>query len=79
MIPMMDGYWGNGGLWMMLFWILVIAGVVGLVLALSSRRERRGEDCSALRLLEERLARGDIDTEDYRTRRELIEESGGRR
>lgn len=73
---MMDGYWfGFGGLLMLLFWVFVIAGIVWLVLALSrSQFPRGGTQSGALRILEERLARGEIDAEEFRTRRAAIEE-----
>ncbi len=73
-MPMMDGYW-FGGLVMMLFWVFVIAGIVWLVLALARPQLRGGGDePSALRILEERLARGEIDVEEFRTRRAALHE-----
>ena len=77
-MPMMNGYWfGFGGVLMLLFWVFVIAGIVWLVLALSRQQQLRGGggESSALRILEERLARGEIDTEEFRTRRAAIEET----
>jgi putative membrane protein len=77
-MPYMNGYWfGFGGLLMLLFWVFVIAGVVWAVLALSRQQQARGggSESSALRILEERLARGEIDTEEFRTRRTAIEET----
>lgn len=72
---MMDGYWfGFGGLLMLLFWVFVIAGIVWLVLALSRSQFPRGGESNALRILEERLARGQIDAEEFRTRRAAVEE-----
>lgn len=78
-MPMMDGYW-YGSMWlvMALFWIVVIAGVVWLALTLSRQQGRGGGDGSALRILEERLARGDIDVEEYRARRSALEETARR-
>lgn len=74
-MPMMDGSWfGFGGLLMLLFWIFAIAGIVWLVLLLSQSQVRGGGQSSALRILEERLARGEIDAEEFRTRRAAIEE-----
>ncbi len=75
---MMDGYWfGFGGLLMLLFWVFAIAGIVWLVLAISRSSFPRGGggESSALRILEERLARGEIDAEEFRTRRAAIEET----
>jgi putative membrane protein len=75
-MPMMNGYWfGLGGLVMVLFWIFVIAGIVWLVLALSRSQTRASDDgrSAAVRILEERLARGDIDAEEFRARRLVLE------
>lgn len=73
---MMDGYWfGFGGLLMLLFWVFVIAGIVWLVLTLSRSQFPRGGENSALRILEERLARGEIDAEEFRARRAVLEET----
>lgn len=73
--------WGVGMLFMVLFWVFVIAGAVWLVTTLSRQRESGGSsggsDRSALRILEERLARGEIDVEEFRARRAAMEE--GRR
>lgn len=74
---MMYGYgFGLGGLVMVLFWVFVTALVVWLVLTLS-RSQVRGNDgqSSGLRILEERLARGEIDAEEFRVRRAAIAEA----
>ncbi len=64
---------GWAGLMMMLFWIFVVAGVIWLVFAAARPQlGSRGDD--ALRILEERLARGEIDAEEFRTRRAAIAE-----
>lgn len=64
---------GWAGVLMMLFWIFVVAGVIWLVLAAARPQlGSRGDD--ALRILEERLARGEIDAEEFRTRRAAIAE-----
>ncbi len=70
----MYGYpFGFAGVLMMLFWVFVIAGVIWLVLAAARPQvTTRGDD--ALRILEERLARGEIDAEEFRTRRAAIAE-----
>ncbi|MEK7862098.1 MAG: SHOCT domain-containing protein [Chloroflexota bacterium] len=75
-MTMMDGYWfGFGGLVMLLFWVFVIAGIVWLVLTLSRSQVRSSDGpSSARRILEERLARGEIDVEEFRTRRAALEE-----
>lgn len=77
-MTMMDGYWfGFGGLVMLLFWVFLIAGIVWLVLTLGRSQARTGEGTgSARRILEERLARGEIDVEEFRSRRAALEEHG---
>ena len=79
---MMSGVgFGLGGIWMMgawmLFWVFIIAGIIWLVLAQGRAQQRPNDDGSrsALRILEDRLARGEIDTEEFRTRRAVIEGS----
>lgn len=78
---MMSGTaFGFGGVLMMLpwvlFWVFVIAGIVWLVLTLGHSQGRGAEGASsARRILEERLARGEIDAEEFRARRVAIEEA----
>lgn len=87
-------YWGGGVHWwgwllgffgMIVFWGLLIWAVWYLVTSALHRpdRERRPPSRSddALRILDERLARGEIDAEEYRHLRDLIrgEDAGGRR
>ncbi|HWS46817.1 MAG TPA: SHOCT domain-containing protein [Acidimicrobiia bacterium] len=72
-----NGGWGPGawigmGLVMLAFWTLVIVAIVALVRGdgWRSGRPERGSD--ALRILDERLARGEIDADEYRQRRDLL-------
>ena len=79
------GWWGLG-LGMLLFWGLVIAGLVLLVRwAVGSRGDQRPLEppaapgppvvppaAEAHRILDERFARGEIDDEEYRRRRDLL-------
>ena len=75
-MPMMNGYgYGFGGLFMVLFWVFVIAAVVWLVRTLARPRMTAGGESNARRILEERLARGEIDAEEFRVRRAAIEET----
>lgn len=85
-----DGGWGLGGWFVMaismvLFWALVIAGIVALVRYLTASQHghlsgppssgepgwgsRRAED-----LLAERFARGEIDEDEYKRRLTLLRE-----
>lgn len=72
-MPMMDGYaFGSGWLVMLAFWVFVIAGIVWLVLTFGRPQQRGGGETSAMHILEERLARGEIDVEEFRTRRAAL-------
>ncbi len=63
---------GFGWLFMILVWVLVIAGVVALIKWLAWSPTRRGE--TPLEILKTRYARGEISKEEYeRMRRELQE------
>lgn len=70
------GHWLLGGT-MVLFWIAVIAGIVLLVRAYRSaggapsvRAIPRALD--AQQILDERLAKGEIDIDDYRSRSDAL-------
>jgi putative membrane protein len=77
---MMWGYPMGGGVWLAMgLGTLVFVGLIVLVVwALGPGRNARSEvtqapsGSDALRLLDERLARGDIDPEDYTQRRRLL-------
>lgn len=68
-----DGSWGMGWGWFglahLLWWLLLIAGAIVLVRALGA--DRRGRD-SALDILRERYARGEIDQREYEERRKQL-------
>lgn len=74
-------YWGmhDWSGWMAFhaaFWLLLVALVIWTAISLSrnSRSSDRGTDKSALDLLKERYARGEIDREEYLQRKKDIEE-----
>ena len=85
-------YWGSGVHWwgwllgllaMVLFWGFVAWGVWYLVTSLFEHRDRRPpsaplEESGAKRILDERLARGEIDAEEYRRLRDLMNEAAER-
>ena len=75
----MHPMWGSWGVWglgmmliMLLFWALVIVGlVVGIRWLLSQGRESRSD--SALEILRERYARGEINKDEFEARkRDLV-------
>jgi putative membrane protein len=74
------GWMGFAGmLFMVLFWVVVAAGAVWAVNALSRPRDvaagpRPEDGGGAVRILEERLAKGEIDVEEFRSRRAAMQE-----
>ena len=69
MHPMWWGAWGLGMMFfMLLFWVLVIVGlVVGIRWLLGQRKEPRLD--SALEVLRQRYARGEINKEEFESRK----------
>jgi putative membrane protein len=90
MITMMFWYgsgwaWWQGGLmWlaMIAFWALLIWAVYALVTGITRRPGepgyRGGQAGGARRILDERLARGEIDVEEYQRLRDLLDDGAGR-
>lgn len=56
---------------MIAFWALIIFGIIWVVRTAPTPRERDGD--RPIRILDERLARGEIDREDYEGRRRILE------
>jgi putative membrane protein len=67
----MTGGFGFGGIFMILWWVLVIVGIVALVkwMAFSSAGGRSGGSGKALDILKERYARGEIDEQEFQKRK----------
>jgi putative membrane protein len=69
--------WDGGWMWlwstlMMLTWAAIIAAVVWLVLRSNRRNGDTNGTKEAKRVLDERLARGEVTIEEYRDRREAM-------
>lgn len=60
-----------GWLIMLAFWVLVIVSIVWLIRA--TDKPKVTERDQPLHILDERLARGEIDPEDYERRRRVLE------
>ena len=77
--------WNGWAWWQMLlmwigmiaFWALVICGIWALVMAATRRPDQDRGDRSARHILDQRLAHGEIDIDEYRRRRDVIEPAGG--
>lgn len=74
------GGWIGMGLGMVVFWGLVIFGIVALVRWVGSDRSRAHDmpdrpattDRTALQILDERFARGDLTVEEYQQHRTVL-------
>lgn len=63
--------WGYGMWWGGLIWLILIAAILWTLLA--TNRQGRSNRATAIEILEERLARGEIDAETYRSTRTELE------
>jgi len=68
------GWWILMAIGMVLFWGLLIFGIVWVVRELGSRREHHGrpDPSDPLAILDRRLAEGTISAEEYRERRAIL-------
>ena len=78
-------WWQSGLMWigMIAFWGLLIWAIYALVAGATRRtglglREREPGDDDARRILDQRLARGEIDTDEYRQLRDALASSDDR-
>jgi putative membrane protein len=67
-------FWQAGLMWlgMIVFWGLLIWGIY-LLIKNATRRPGSDEGGTARQILDERLARGDIDADEYRRLKDLID------
>jgi len=71
---MFDGHmYGLGGVFMWLFWFLLIMGIVWIVKMLANPKDgSTGRTKSALEILQERYATGEIDQEEYEHKKRVL-------
>lgn len=81
--PGMMGSWGMGwfgGIFMIVFWILILVGLVFVIRWLVQATGKKGDSgqrgSRAMEILKERYARGEIDKTQFETmKRDLVDES----
>lgn len=79
---MVGGFWVLGMVLGLVLWLVLIAALAVVVLRLFAPRPpgRQGTgDDSAMALLRERFARGEIDEAEYLVRKQVLEETAQRR
>ena len=74
-------FWQSGlmSLAILAFWALVIWVIYAFVTAGPPQTRDRADDVDARHILDQRLARGEIDAEEYRRLRDLIDSDGPHR
>lgn len=71
---MIDGHWFGGG-FMWLFWILLIVVILWAIKMVADSGSHSAESRkSALDVLKERYARGEIDQEEYEQKKKALDE-----
>jgi putative membrane protein len=67
------GFGFFGWIWMLLFWVLVIAGIIYLIKSIASTQDIRKENTKSIDILKERYAKGEIDKKEFEEKKKELE------
>lgn len=70
--PMSWFGWGFGGIFMILFWGFVVVGIVALIKWLTNQGQANKRNKTALNILEEKYAKGEIDKKEFNEKKKNL-------